>query len=384
MNCLVVILVVAAAAMLLRPLCALSANRDIDRYLDEEVRELPMAAAVQIYKGAFVGRNPAGYIQPFVPGDEFVGIAYENIDNSSGAAGAETCRVYVKGDFSLTLASVALADVGRPAFATDDGTLALTGHPDAFVGMILSRPAANTALVRLRAPGQLPPNGVGSVELRLTGAESFIATGATAGQLNGPAGFEVKSALGLGVLPNDAEGGGVKFQFDATAEVGLASLRTINDTWPVDQGITFEAKLVVADKGDNAALDIDFGLGTALTANSEADIDHADMAQLACFHMDGNSDNILAQSDDATTDVAPVDTTIDNDSATDVPKRFKIIVRPSGSVEFWIDGARVLSSTAFAVLSTAVLAAFVNVEKTSDDTTAVLLLSDLRVAGGKA
>lgn len=372
-------------------MAALTANRELVNLPDQTLRQFEVAASVRIFKGSFVGKNPAGYVKPFVPGDVFVGIAYEEANNSTGSAGSTVggatttglVTVQTLGDFEMTVSGVAVSDAGRPVFATTDGDVALTGHPDACVGHILHKNGSNLAVIRLREPGVRPSNGEGCAWLSLTGSETFQPTGIVAATLNGPAGFEIKSALGLGVLHNDAEDGGVKLQFDAEPEIALASLRSLNDTFPVDKGITMRCRLVVSDKGNDAALDIDWGLGTALTINSEADIDHADMAQLAGFHMDGNSDNILAQSDDATTDVAVVDTTIDNDSATDVPKEFEIIVRPSGSVEFWIDKARVLSSTTFALLSTAVVAPFVNVEKTNNGTSAVLILSDLDVAGGK-
>jgi len=361
---------------------ALSADAQVPVAASQETREFPVAAAETIYKGGFVGLDPAGYAKPFEPGDLFAGIATGTQDNSSGAAGALDVQVITLGDFYFDLTGASMDDVGKPVFATDDATLAFTGHPDAFVGRFMNYMASGEALIRMRAWGEKPPNGVGSIELAVTGHEAIAATGTTAGTFTLDAGFDGKSALGLGLLMNAAEGGGIKGAFDATAEVALASVRMTNATLPVDKGITFETDLVVSDSGDNAALDVDWGLGTALTTNSEADIDHADMAQLACFHLDGNSDNILCQSDDATTDVAPVDSTKDNDSTTDVPKKFKIVVRPDGEVQFWIDGARVLSSTTFAVLSTANLAAFVNMEKTSNDTTAEVIFRNLRVAGG--
>lgn len=385
MTFLTLLALVAIFTTLMRPaFVAATANRELGRQADMEIRRYPVGAAVHIYKDTNVGIDPAGYLKAFVPGDVFAGVAYEEIDNSSGTAGALYCRVRKEGDFVLPITSVAVLDAGKPVFCTDDQAYALIGHPDAFFGILLHYESSGYAVVRMRGEGVKPPNGAGSQELLVTGAESFQPTGATAGTLNGPGGFEIKSALGLGVLHNDAADGGVKFQFDAVAEVALASMRTINDTFPVAKGITLECDLCVADKGDAAALDIDFGFGTALTTDSEADVDHAAMVNLAAFHLDGASDNILAQSDDNSTDVAAADTTIDNDSTTDLPKRFKIIVRPSGAVEFWINGARVLSSTTFAVSAAANLAAFINMEKTSDDTTAVMIARNIRVAAGKA
>jgi len=365
-------------------LYVLTANAEVDRYVDQELRTFLVGASVHIYKGALVGTDPAGYLKAFVPGDVFKGIAYEECDNTIGAAtaGAKSCRVFQMGDFSYTLANAAQADCGKPAFATADNAIALTGHPDAYVGRIVSYEKANAVVVRLNALGEKPPNGIGSLELVLTGHEAFTATGATAGTAC-VGGFDLKSILGTGWTMNAAEDGGILGTFDATSEVALASCRARNACFPVDKGFTFEVELCVTNSGA-AANDIDFGVGSALTTNSEADIDHADMAQLAGFHVDAASENILFQSDDATTDVAAVDTTIDNDSSTDVPKKFKIVGRPSGVVELWIDGVRRLSTTSFAVLSTALVAPFINVEKTADAAVMTILFRNLRMAGGVA
>jgi len=365
---------------------ALSANAQVNHFVDQEVREFPVGAAVHIYRGGNAGLDPAGYLKAFEPGDLFAGIAYEESDNTSGAAGAKNCRVYVQGDFELTITGVALTDIDAPVFATADDAQGFTGHPDAYMGKVVNYLAASTALVRLRAWGEKPPNGIGSIELVVTGHEHFTGTGATAGDepIGRIGGFEIETILGPGVTgPTAAENAGITMAFDSTSEVALASVRMPAATLPVDKGVTFECELCLTVDGA-AATDLDFGLGTALTTNSEADIDHADMVQLACFHINGGSDNILAQSDDDTTDVAVVDTGIDNDDATDIAKKFKIIVRPDGEVEFWIAGARVLSTTAFAVLSTADLAGWINLEKTAATDAPSLIFRNLRVAGGAA
>ncbi len=200
-------------------------------------------------------------------------------------------------------------------------------------------------------------------------------------------GCQCKAILGLGnvnIAGTTALNGGIKLQFDATAEIALASIFT-NNTFPVSKGVTFSTSLHVEGIGDNAALDLDWGVGTILTSDSEASIDHAAMVDLACFHMDGSSANILVQSDDNTTDVANVDSTIDN-VATDAAASFKdffIICRPSGSVEFWIDQAQVLSSTTFAIGTSAVVQGFINAEKTSNDTLLEMNIARWRIAGGK-
>lgn len=383
MEILFLITLAAGLALAFGPAWALTANTQRNRFADQEIRQHAVAAGVRIYKGANVGADPAGYAKPFVPGDLFLGIAYGEADNTSGAAGAISVPVQTTGDWELPLAGVALADVGKPVYATDDGAYALTGHPDAYVGRIVHYFASGKAVVRMRGPGETAPNGAGSVTLRLTGHETFTATGATAG--TAPVGaFDLKSILGPGFAVRDAEDGGIVLAFDATAEVALASVRTPHDILPVDKGLTAEFDLVVSDKGDAAAIDFDVGFGTALTANSEANIDHADMVNLFAVHLDGNSDNILLQSDDNVIDVPPADTGVDNDSTTDVPKKFKLIIRPTGACECWINGVRQLPSTAFAVASAANLAFFANAEKTSDDTTFEAILRNLVIKAGCA
>ncbi|MFH1417270.1 MAG: hypothetical protein ABII12_03170 [Planctomycetota bacterium] len=372
------------AATLLKPLFALGANTLVDRLVDQELREYQVGAAEHIYRNALVGIDPAGYLKAFVPGDVFVGLAYEEVDNSSGTAGAKKCRVYVQGDFILPLTGVAITDVGEAAFATGDDAVALSGHFDGFVGRILGVYATNQAVVRLKSPGEKPSAAdAGCYELVHDGEVFFPATGAD-GATDGPQysrGFKLQSALGLGVLQIAGEDGGIQLGFDAVAEVASATIST-PDVFPVDKAITFEGRLRMSDIGDAAAIDLDFGLGTLLTANSIASTSHADMVNLACFHMNGASANISAQSDDEVTDVAVTDTVIDN--ATDADKDFKIIARPTGVVEFWIDGARVLADTVFAVGAAAALCGFVNMEKTSDNTVGVVKIDRIRVAGGRA
>lgn len=356
-------------------------------------RTLPVAKNEVIWRGAAVGRNPAGYAKEFVPGDVLVGFAEhefkaDTTDGSPSLAGEQTSAgqkmlniIAYADNVKLPVSGAVRADIGRWVYATDDATFSFIGHPDAIVGRVIDFDSSGVVICEMRNIGYRPSQATGSQELTLTGNEAFTATGATAGTATIGA-FDFKTILGLGATMNDAEDGGHLGTFDGTAEVALASLRTRNDTLPIDRGLTFDVDFCLTDKGDASAIDVDIGFGTALTTNSEADIDHADMVQLAAFHLDGNSDDILAQSDDNTTDVAAVDTTINNDSTTDVAKHLKIIVRPSGAVEFWINGARVLASTTFAMLSTANVAAFINMEKTSDDTTAVFVYRNLRIGAG--
>ncbi len=362
----------------------LSANANVDRLIDQELREFEVAAAAHVYRGALLGLSVAGYVKPFIPGDEFAGIAYAESDNSSGADAAKKVKVAVQTDFVFTLTSVSPKHAGLAVYATADNAVSLTGHPDAFVGRVVHKYEANKAVIRMKGPGEKPgPQDTGSLEIVRDFVAPLVETGAAGGgTVTNYDGLRLVSALGLGVKNVAGANGGADLEFDAQAEIAQASIET-PEVFKASGGVTFEARLHLPDIADAAAFDAVWGLVDGITANSRASMDHTDATDLALFHMDGNAAAILAESDDNTTDVSPVDTTIVNVVAAGSFKDFKIIIRTDGSAEFYIDGVRVLSSTTFAVRSTAVLGAIVNAEKTADATTAKIRIVKLRVAGAR-
>lgn len=366
----------------------LSANTVVDRFVDQTIREVPVGAAVHIYRDGFVGLDPAGYAKAFEPGDELLGIAYAEADNSSGAAAAINVKVWVQGDFEMTVTGVAVTDVGRAVYAISDDPITasqvlFTGHPDAFIGRVLTYLASNTALVRLKNVGEMPgPGDTGSYEIVEDFIRPFEATGA-ASATKYIGNFTAQSVLGLGVLPIAGANGGCQLDVDAVDEIASAAIWT-PDNFLVSKGVTFEAKLRVSAIGDDAALDIDWGLGTLLVAASIADMSNAAMTDKAAFHLDGSVANILAWTENSgTSEDTPVDTTVDNSLTVD--KEFKIIVRAAGDVEFWIDNVRYKASTTFqGMATTAVVCGFVNLEKTQNNTVGTVLIDRVRVAGGRS
>lgn len=363
---------------------ALSTNTRI-RFIEPEAYRIKVSRQVagskHIYAGALVGRDPAGYIKPFEPGDDFDGVANEEFYNSSSTAGALSvigddgeqkkayCEVVRSGTIAYALTGVSDADAGRAVYATADDTIAFTGNADAFVGRVFAKLDSNLAMIELRKPGEKTVAGDrGSLRLYTNGCDydEALSTSSTTKYWNN--GFLAKSILGAGLYPTTGAGGGVAGEFDSVQEVALSSLRT-TDAFAVSGGIRFRARLCMTDKGGDAAIDLDWGMGTLLTTNSEADLSHADTVNKFAFHMDGNSDNVNLWSENANTEVSPVDTTIDNDSATDTYKDYLGIIRSDGTCEGWINSGsgfvRVLSTTAFSVASSVALAFFINMEKTS-------------------
>jgi hypothetical protein len=129
---------------------ALSADSPIKKSLGEYA-ELPVATATTIYEGAMVGLT-AGYARGLVAGDPFQGHAEKQVVNA-GADGAKKVRV-LRGIYSLevTIASIAVTDVGSPVYASADGTLTLTAGANSLVGVVEQYVATNTCVVRFTTP----------------------------------------------------------------------------------------------------------------------------------------------------------------------------------------------------------------------------------------
>lgn len=124
---------------------ALSADSPLKKVLGE-VAALPVAASTKIYEGAMVGLS-GGYARGLVSGDQFQGHAISQADNSSGSAGDINVNVMAgRYQLQVALSGVAVTDVGKAVFASDDGTLTLA-NAGSFVGVVRRYVAADTAIV---------------------------------------------------------------------------------------------------------------------------------------------------------------------------------------------------------------------------------------------
>lgn len=394
---------------------ALSANTTI-RFMEPEAHRPKYSRGVlgskHIYHGAYVGLTPSGYIKPFEPGDIFDGIADQEFNNTSttdgaasalnddGTRGMAKCRV-INGHchFAAALSSVAITDIGKPVYATSDNTLALIGHPDGWVGTVADKYDTNIALIRMRAVGEKPPthgNGVCVVEsdfaqsiqpvatFNATYAQSALGNSAAQGFKLTSIGAGITSAAGWASLDGEA-GGAIRALLDNDNEAQNLTMETAT-FMNVAYGMTFEYVGRVSVLGPTATTDVDSGIITAassaITAGIRADIDvNTAGIGVVKFHIDGDSVNILAGSDDNSTVVSATDTTLDNSLTVD--KRFKIIVRTTGAAELWIDGVRYLSSTTFSVGTslTTLYAGFVNIEKSTGTDVSAVVVDYCRVAG---
>jgi hypothetical protein len=129
---------------------ALTANQEVDRLVDQELREYGLTASAHVYKGGFVGLAADGYARAFVAGDLFLGLAYEEGDNSSGADDDVKVRVSTQGDFELAIASLATTDIGASVYASDDATATLNPDNASYIGYVVDFVSTGVGIVRLQ------------------------------------------------------------------------------------------------------------------------------------------------------------------------------------------------------------------------------------------
>lgn len=114
--------------------------------------DLLMIASDIIYEGAAVGIvSGSGHARPLAAGDKFVGFAESTVDNSAGAAAAKSVRVITEGLIQLAVGSVAITDIGKPVYASDDDTFTLTASTNSYIGRVHRYVSSGVAVVAFDA-----------------------------------------------------------------------------------------------------------------------------------------------------------------------------------------------------------------------------------------
>lgn len=115
----------------------------------------PMIAADIIYAGAAVGDNGVGLARPLVAADPFLGFAERKVDNSGGAASAESVRLRTKGRVQLEVVGAASADdQDSTVYASDDDTFTLTAGANTSIGKVARWVSGTTCVVAFEALGE--------------------------------------------------------------------------------------------------------------------------------------------------------------------------------------------------------------------------------------
>lgn len=118
-----------------------------------DLNEFPVIASDIIYEGAAVGDNGSGYARPLAAGDPFRGFAIEKVDNSTGAAGDKRVKVKKWGEAVLPITSLAITDVGKAVYASDDDTFTLTAGSNSHIGFVSRWIATGSGVVAFAVRG---------------------------------------------------------------------------------------------------------------------------------------------------------------------------------------------------------------------------------------
>lgn len=116
-----------------------------------DLNDLPVVATDIIYEGAAVGDNGSGYARPLVAGDPFRGFADRKADNFAGAAGDINVRIKECGRIQLAIGSLAITDVGKDVFASDDNTFTLTQSTNTRIGHVVRYVSSGVGIVEFDA-----------------------------------------------------------------------------------------------------------------------------------------------------------------------------------------------------------------------------------------
>lgn len=136
---------------------ALSADKAL-QYQEGKQHSLPIdgGATYAIFKGGALAYDTSGYIRPGAntAGFRFAGFALENVTTTATSSdGAHTVLAAQQGVAVLTISGVAVTDVGRPVWLSDDTTGTLTATNVGPIGTVFEYLSSNTALVRFSAVG---------------------------------------------------------------------------------------------------------------------------------------------------------------------------------------------------------------------------------------
>jgi len=114
----------------------------------------PVAAGANIFEGAAIGENAAGYARALQAGDKFLGFCLFPVDNTAGLAGAERVEVRTSGNVRLAVIGSAITSNDRPAvYASDDGTFTLTVGSNSKIGYVSRWISGTDCVVEFDARG---------------------------------------------------------------------------------------------------------------------------------------------------------------------------------------------------------------------------------------
>ena len=122
---------------------------------DERALGIDGSATYDIFKGAALTWDTGGYVRPGAntAGFRFAGFALEKVQitNTTTADGDTPVKTVRRGLALMTFASIAVTDIGRPAWLSDDQTGSLTRTNVGPIGKVAEYVSSTTALIEFDA-----------------------------------------------------------------------------------------------------------------------------------------------------------------------------------------------------------------------------------------
>tara|TARA_A100001391_G_scaffold192762_1_gene167294 strand:- start:642 stop:1055 length:414 start_codon:yes stop_codon:yes gene_type:complete len=116
----------------------------------------PVGAAKTLPHGTMCFADSSGNAVPEAGGNQFLGVVEPRADNSGGAAGDIDVEYNRTGQFQLTGAGFAAADLGKAVYATDNNTVSKTAADNSRVGTISEVISATQVMVDLDPQYSVP------------------------------------------------------------------------------------------------------------------------------------------------------------------------------------------------------------------------------------
>lgn len=180
-----------------------------------------------------------------------------------------------------------------------------------------------------------------------------------------------QAAGGFGAIYTNGTAPGLSLT--ATSEVQKIDLLSVNRRAVSAKGIA-EYIVRLGANGSTNAVDINVGV-----ANGTHATDADSITESVFFHIDGGALDILAESDDGTTEVAATDTTIDATAGAAESDKLELWIdmRTPTDIQLYVNGVNVLPNTVFTLgAATGPIGLLVHMEKTTGTATAGPLYID--------
>lgn len=187
--------------------------------------------------------------------------------------------------------------------------------------------------------------------------------------LSVPTGTQVVGAFGFPKVL----GGANSIELTATNEAQCIDLLSVN-RFAVSANAIVEAMVRIPANGSTSAVDFNIGVANG-TSTTDADA----ITESVFFHIDGGALDILAESDDGTTEVNATDTTVNATEGSAVANRleFWIDMRNPADIQLYVDGVNVLPSSVFTLAAaTGPVGLLAHLEKSSSTATGRVVIDN--------